>query len=283
MVPKGWPCGCTILRPGSPTRSFCFIEKARWRLQETAIGGEEKPEEEQIGIYTNCTSYAFGGGLNRTPVLMCAFPGNSMLIKPLKVGGKNWNGGGSMRVITGVAKGRRLESVSGRKTRPTADRVKESLFSILGERVLTGRFLDLYAGSGAIGIEALSRGAPGAVFVDNSRAAIQVIKGNLQRVGLADHAEVHNTDVSRAIAILAKRDIQFGCIFMDPPYGQGKIMETLLAISRVGLAGADTLVIVEHSRDEPVPERIETLRRIRIQKYGDTEISFLIIQDSLDS
>ncbi len=185
-----------------------------------------------------------------------------------------------MRVVAGIAKGRRLKSVRGQKTRPTADRVKESLFSILGDKVSQGRFLDLYAGSGAIGIEALSRGAPRAVFVDNSRAAAQVLRGNLERVGLSQLAEVHVQDVRRAIAALANRGLEFGCIFMDPPYVQDKVMETLVAVDKTGLAGANTLVIVEHSRKERVAEKVGSLERIRVQTYGETEISFLLPQDS---
>ncbi|NLA58478.1 MAG: 16S rRNA (guanine(966)-N(2))-methyltransferase RsmD [Firmicutes bacterium] len=187
-----------------------------------------------------------------------------------------------MRVITGIAKGRKLESVKGLKTRPTSDRVKESLFSILGEKAAAGRFLDLYAGSGAIGIEALSRGAPGAVFVDNSKAAVQAIRKNLERVGLADLAEVYQTNVERAIPILARRKLAFGCIFLDPPYLSGKAVTTLEAIDCHGLAGPETLVIVEHGKQEQLPERIGSLVLHRVQSYGDTAISFFVRHDSID-
>ncbi|MGI6567123.1 MAG: 16S rRNA (guanine(966)-N(2))-methyltransferase RsmD [Firmicutes bacterium] len=187
-----------------------------------------------------------------------------------------------MRVIAGAAKGRRLDSVKGLKTRPTSDRVKESLFSILGERVAMGRFLDLYAGSGAVGIEALSRGAPAAVFVDHSRAAVQVIRRNLERTGLAELAEVYQTNVERAVSILAKRRLDFACIFLDPPYSSGRAAGTLAAIDQSSLAGPDTLVIVEHGRQEEVPERVGSLRLCRVQAYGDTKISFLLRQDSID-
>ncbi|NLY52232.1 MAG: 16S rRNA (guanine(966)-N(2))-methyltransferase RsmD [Firmicutes bacterium] len=187
-----------------------------------------------------------------------------------------------MRVITGIAKGYRLESVKGLKTRPTSDRVKESLFSILGERVAAGRFLDLYAGSGAVGIEALSRGAPAAIFVDNSRAAVQVIRRNLERVGLAELAEVYQADVERAISILARRKLDFGCIFLDPPYLSGKAAAALAAIDRLNLAGPETLVIVEHGKQEKLPEQIGSLKLHRVQSYGDTEISFLLRHDSID-
>jgi 16S rRNA (guanine966-N2)-methyltransferase len=204
-----------------------------------------------------------------------------MLARGKKLPGKIGSVVAGMRVITGIAKGRRLESVKGLRTRPTADRVKESLFSILGDRVSNAPFLDLFAGSGAIGIEALSRGAPKAVFVDNAKAAVQVIRRNLQRVGLASFAEIYNIDVKRAIAILAKRELEFGCIFMDPPYAQGKVVETLIAVGKSGLIGTDTLIVAEHCRSESVPEKIDILRRVRVQTYGDTEISFLIRQDSI--
>lgn len=177
-------------------------------------------------------------------------------------------------MIAGVAKGRRLQSVKGQETRPTADRVKESLFSILGDKVTEGWFLDLYAGSGAIGIEALSRGAPGAVFVENRQAAVAMIHTNLRQIGFTHLAKVYHTNVGRAIAILANRELEFGCIFMDPPYGQGQVAESLEAISQGGLAGESTLIMAEHGRGESIPDIIGTLRRIRVQRYGDTEISF---------
>jgi 16S rRNA (guanine966-N2)-methyltransferase len=211
---------------------------------------------------------------------MCAFLGNSMLVEEMKVAGKTWMGGGEVRVIAGIAKGRRLQSVRGQRTRPTADRVKESLFSILGDKVTEGWFLDLYAGSGAIGIEALSRGASGAIFVENRRAAVAVIHTNLRQAGFTHLAEVYHGDVGRAIAILAKRELELGCIFMDPPYGQGQVVESLMAIGQGGLAGENTLVIAEHGRGESIPDTIGTLRRIRVQRYGDTEISFFAKQNS---
>ncbi len=180
----------------------------------------------------------------------------------------------SVRVITGTAKGRKLQSLKGQKTRPTADRVKESLFSILGDRVRAGWFLDLYAGSGAIGIEALSRGASGAIFIDNSRAAVRILKGNLDRVDLESKAEVYATDVLRGIAALAARDMEFSCIFLDPPYDQGKVTPTLMALSQACLVAADTIVVAEHSQGETVPEQVDSLDKVRVQVYGDTVLSF---------
>ena len=190
-------------------------------------------------------------------------------------------GGDRVRVITGSAKGRRLQSVKGQKTRPTADRVKESLFSILGGKIREGWFLDLYAGTGAIGIEALSRGAPGAVFVESQRAAVAVIHANLKQVGFHHLAQVYQIDVQRAIPMLAKSELEFTCIFMDPPYGKGQVAESLGAIAGQGLARENTLIIAEHERDEPIPDTIETLKRLRVQRYGDTEVSFFAKQDSM--
>lgn len=184
-----------------------------------------------------------------------------------------------MRVITGTAKGRRLQSLKGQRTRPTADRVKESMFAILGQQATAGWFLDLYAGSGAIGIEALSRGAPGAIFIDSSPAATQVIRANLKRVELLDKAEVYTTDVFRGLAALSSRNMEFGCIFLDPPYGQDKVQSTLVAVSRIQLIADNALVIAEHHRDETVPEKVDGLARVRIQRYGDTVLSFFHRQE----
>ncbi|NMB24715.1 MAG: 16S rRNA (guanine(966)-N(2))-methyltransferase RsmD [Firmicutes bacterium] len=178
-----------------------------------------------------------------------------------------------MRVITGTARGRRLQSLKGQKTRPTQDRVKESLFSILGTVMVEGDFLDLYAGSGSIGIEALSRGAPKAVFVEKNKTAVQVIKSNLVHVGLEHKAEVYATDVFRGIGALIAREREFSCIFLDPPYDQDMVVPTLVAL-KAPLVTSQTIIVAEHSRLEVSPEHVGPFVRIRQQVYGDTVLSF---------
>ncbi len=126
-----------------------------------------------------------------------------------------------MRVIAGKAKGRRLEAPSGMDTRPTADRVKETLFNILQGRVPESRFLDLFSGSGGIAIEAVSRGAAEAALVESSKKAVECIRRNVEKAGVADSVRVMRMDVMRALRELDAQGAPFDIIFMDPPYGRG--------------------------------------------------------------
>ncbi len=156
-----------------------------------------------------------------------------------------------MRVISGKAKRHPLRTIAGEGTRPTTDRIKETLFNILQNDLSGIRFLDLYAGSGAIGIEALSRGAASACFVENNRAAVQCIRENLAATGLLDQAEIFSCDVRTALVRLNGRD-PFSIIFMDPPYHRGEAARTLgyIAKYRPSYADAKTLFIIEQALDE---------------------------------
>lgn len=158
-----------------------------------------------------------------------------------------------MRVITGTAKGRPLATVKGREVRPTADRVKESLFNVLGPRVVDAEFLDLFAGSGAVGIEALSRGARRTVFVDLATQHLKVVEQNLAATGLGAGAELLRRDARAAVADLGRRGRRFDLIFVDPPYGQGLVDEALEAIAAHGLLSDGGWVICEHHKKDAVP------------------------------
>ncbi|MCR4400694.1 MAG: 16S rRNA (guanine(966)-N(2))-methyltransferase RsmD, partial [Syntrophomonadaceae bacterium] len=151
-----------------------------------------------------------------------------------------------MRVIAGKAKGRKLKAPAGLDTRPMTDRIKESLFSILGARVPGSRVLDLFAGSGAVGIEALSRGAAWAVFVDRDARAVGVLKENLGTCGMDPAAEVYRSDVQRALQVLEERGCRFDLVFLDPPYAQvrgaGDLLRERLAALRARLAPGGVLV-----------------------------------------
>ncbi|TGS90150.1 16S rRNA (guanine(966)-N(2))-methyltransferase RsmD, partial [bacterium M00.F.Ca.ET.177.01.1.1] len=126
-----------------------------------------------------------------------------------------------MRVISGIHKSKPLESMEGRNTRPTMDKVKEGIFNSLHE--VSGIGLDLFAGSGALGIEALSRGMEKVIFVDQNFKAIKIIKANLQHLNISDQAEVYKNNADRALKALSKRAMQFDVIFLDPPYDKGLI------------------------------------------------------------
>ena len=153
-----------------------------------------------------------------------------------------------MRVIAGTARSLPLKTVKGDATRPTTDRIKETLFNMLNPYVPGARFLDLFAGSGGIGIEALSRGAVHAVFVDNQKEAVKCITENLQFTRLLDKAEVMSCDVMTAILRLSdRREEPFDVIFLDPPYDNGLEEEVLRALSKSPLVNEDTLIVFEAS------------------------------------
>lgn len=149
-----------------------------------------------------------------------------------------------MRVIAGKARRLPLKTVPGLETRPTTDRIKETLFNMLQNEIADSRFLDMFAGSGGIGIEALSRGAGMAVFVENSRGAVACIKENLAFTRLEGQAEVIAADAVSAIRRMEGRE-PFDIIFMDPPYNKGLEEEALSALRSSSLVSEDTLIIVE--------------------------------------
>jgi 16S rRNA (guanine(966)-N(2))-methyltransferase RsmD len=171
-----------------------------------------------------------------------------------------------MRVIAGEFRSRRLKSLPGPETRPTPDRLRETLFDILAPRIPGAIFLDAYAGTGAVGIEALSRGARRAIFLERSRAAVDVIRQNLDALGLAPKAAVVAGPVLRALASHAA-DI----VFLDPPYDQER--EYAAALDALGESGA-ALVIAQHSRFHAPAERYGRLQRVRELRQGDNMLSF---------
>lgn len=151
-----------------------------------------------------------------------------------------------MRVISGSARSLRLKTIEGNGTRPTTDRIKETLFNMINDRLYDCRFLDLFSGSGAIGIEALSRGAREAVFVENNKKAVSCIKENLKFTRLIDRAQIIERNAESAVAGLSGR---FDVIFMDPPYDNEYEKKMLELISKSDIADRDTLIIVEASLD----------------------------------
>lgn len=184
-----------------------------------------------------------------------------------------------MRVITGLAKGRRLKAPKGFITRPTTDRVKESLFNILGDIPDGAIVLDLFAGSGGLGIEALSRGAEYGVFIDQNSVSCQVITENLQTTGLLSKATVLRNDVLRALELLKKQDRVFTLIFCDPPYMTGLVEMTLKKISNLKIVACGAIFVAEHSRREALADRIGGFNLVRREQYGDTTMSFYSYQE----
>ena len=183
-----------------------------------------------------------------------------------------------MRVVAGKARGVRLGSVPGYETRPTADRVKEALFSILQPRIGDAVFLDLFAGNGGIGIEALSRGARQAVLVDCSPACIRMIRQNLSAAEL-DGAQVLAMPGHRAVEKLSRAGIQFDIIFLDPPYGQGLVEKTLIQLSRTALLRQGGVVVAEHGVKEEINLSTSKFERNRQEKYGGTVLGFFTLRE----
>ena len=177
-----------------------------------------------------------------------------------------------MRIITGSARGVRLKSPAGDGTRPTADRTREALFSILGARVYDAQVLDLFAGTGALALESLSRGAAHAVLVD--RATHKILTENAQRTKLTACAEIRRGDVYGLIAALADEGRRFDLIFADPPYARGDNARVLAAVDAAALLATDGLFVLEQGAGESVIEYSGRLSFVRERRYGAARICF---------
>ena len=177
-----------------------------------------------------------------------------------------------MRIITGSARGVRLKTPAGEGTRPTADRTREALFSMLGARVYDAQVLDLFAGTGALALEALSRGAAYAVLVD--RATHKILTENAQRTKLAVCAEIRRGDVYGLIAALADEGRRFDLIFADPPYARGDNARVLAAVDAAALLATDGLFVLEQGEGESVIEYSGRLSLVRERRYGAARICF---------
>jgi 16S rRNA (guanine(966)-N(2))-methyltransferase RsmD len=181
-----------------------------------------------------------------------------------------------MRIIAGSLRSRTLQAPPGLATRPTSDRLRETLFNVLAPRIQGAVFLDLYAGSGAVGIEALSRGAAQAAFVERAPAALSVLRANLAKLGVTEGFRIHTSSVG---AWLRKScgEAKFDLVFLDPPYDEEQ--EYAATLSLLGGAAADrlalgALVIAEHRRKEHLEDRYGTLKRTRLLEQGDAGLSF---------
>jgi 16S rRNA (guanine(966)-N(2))-methyltransferase RsmD len=180
----------------------------------------------------------------------------------------------AMRIIGGNAKGRRLFVPRGGSVRPTAARVKESLFNILPHDFTGLRVLDLFAGSGSLSIESLSRGAAETVLVEASARSATAIRENLRRFGLKMRAQVWVAPVSRTLRSLAKRGERFDLIFLDPPYDKGLVSPSLELIAQGNLLNSAGTVVAEHSAREELQPRYDSLVLNDQRHYGDTRLSF---------
>ncbi|WP_324667622.1 16S rRNA (guanine(966)-N(2))-methyltransferase RsmD [Geochorda subterranea] len=183
-----------------------------------------------------------------------------------------------VRVIAGIAKGRTLVAPKGRQVRPTTDRVRQSMMDILAGWTAERDWLDLFAGSGSVGIEALSRGARRVVFVEQDRRALEALLANLRRTGLEAGAEVRHQPVERALVDLADGGGRFDVIFADPPYEQGLVEATVRRVVASGIVREGGLLVVQHSaREQPLPPAGWRIRRQ--VPFGETQVTILTAAD----
>lgn len=178
-----------------------------------------------------------------------------------------------MRIIAGSAKGMKLKTIRGNSIRPTGDRVKEALFNICGSRVVGALFFDLFAGSGAIGIEALSRGADFCIFVEHDRRHLAMIKDNLSKSGLADRARLMADSVPAALKRLYREKLQADLIFLDPPYLSPLIPAVLQSIHAADLLKEGGLTIVEHAVDNRAWSGLYQYKKQK--QYGGTCLTLI--------
>lgn len=183
-----------------------------------------------------------------------------------------------MRIITGSAKGAKLKAPRGLDTRPTADRVKESVFNILGSRVEAAQVLDLFAGTGNLGLEALSRGALRAVFIDRSAASVAVIKENALHTRLISQTSIIKSDVGQTLDRLERSGQIFTLVFCDPPYNRGLVQATLTQLATGRLLAENSIIVVEHSQHEAILTEWTGFPVTRTECYGETRVSFLSCQ-----
>ncbi|SES66421.1 16S rRNA (guanine(966)-N(2))-methyltransferase RsmD [Natronincola peptidivorans] len=179
-----------------------------------------------------------------------------------------------MRIIAGKARGYRLITPKDFKIRPTSDRVKESIFNIIQNYIIDGIVIDLFAGTGSLGLEALSRNAEKVYFVDKDKDSIDIIKQNLSKMNLLAKGEIIHADVISAINNLTEKKVQADIIFMDPPYNKGLGNAALEDIDTSELLAPSGRIIIEHDKSEDMPIEMNKLHQFRRKDYGNTSVSF---------
>ena len=185
-----------------------------------------------------------------------------------------------MRIISGSARGRSIEAPKGRDTRPTLDRVREAIFGMVQFDVANARVLDLFAGSGAFGLEALSRGADEAVFCDSDRSACAVIEKNLANFDFSGRAQVHLTDCFSLIERLHVSERRFSLVFIDPPYRSGLYEKTLDALTSSGILEDGCIVILEHPKKFCIEINDQRFSIGKPHSYGEIAVTKLVFREA---
>jgi len=182
-----------------------------------------------------------------------------------------------MRIIAGTYRGFHLRSLKGANLRPTSDQMRQTLFDVLGPNIKGSRFLDAYAGSGAVGLEAYSRGARTVVFVENHRAAVELIERNLKALDASslEAVRVLACQVTTGLERLAREDAQFEYVFLDPPYADvAEYHRALRGLGRSPLVAFESTIIAEHSRHMRLEPSYGRLEQIRLLRHGDSQLGF---------
>ena len=187
-----------------------------------------------------------------------------------------------MRIISGQHKGRRLQSISGTDVRPTTDQVREALFNILSQNVPGSCVLDLFAGTGALGIEALSRGAQCAVFVDNSSRPLTVLRKNLQHLGLLKQSKAIRWDISKNLNCLKPFQNQFDLVLMDPPYHKKLVAVALSNLMRVQCLTPGATIVAEHERHCDIASPDASISITDRRRYGQTGLTFFDFNPNIE-
>ncbi|WP_342559294.1 16S rRNA (guanine(966)-N(2))-methyltransferase RsmD [Metasolibacillus sp. FSL K6-0083] len=178
-----------------------------------------------------------------------------------------------MRVVAGQRKGMPLKAIDGTTTRPTTDKVKESIFNIIGPYFNGGIALDLFAGSGGLGIEALSRGVDQAIFVEKDGRAFQVLQENIKKCRYENNTELFRTDAIRAVKGLLKREIVLDYVFVDPPYHKDVYYDLVMQLVENGKITKSGIIVCEHAKEVALPENYGPFQLIRQETYGAAVVS----------
>ncbi len=180
-----------------------------------------------------------------------------------------------MRIIAGTYRGLRLKTLKGGKLRPTSDQLRETLFDVLGPQIEGSKFLDAYAGSGAVGLEALSRGASEVVFLEHHRPAVDLIRDNLGGLGIDSGYRVLSCQVLTGLERLGGEGAWFDFVFLDPPYQEiREYHHALRQLARLSLLRPDSLAIAEHPRQVVLEEQYGLIHRVRLIRHGDAQLAF---------
>ncbi|MCP4650745.1 MAG: 16S rRNA (guanine(966)-N(2))-methyltransferase RsmD [PVC group bacterium] len=179
-----------------------------------------------------------------------------------------------MRITSGTFKGRILKQPKSKDVRPTTEKVRKAIFDVLSDFIVDKQVLDLFSGSGALGCEALSRGASGVTFIEKKRECVKVIKDNLSILNADKKYKIIEKDVLSAFKILQKKGLKFSVIIADPPYYGGLAKKCLLEICNYDILNPPTIIIIEHYKKDELPEQVGNYALWQLKKYGDTFVSF---------